>query len=115
MAELDQDQVIEILTEKTKQGRLNWIGAPPLDIFSCSLEGKYFISVNKIGNDFTMIMSDKEQNALFSIMAVQEVIFSEYAAEQRFNKLRTLHELARRKALNIDEKIAEVSDLLEKL
>ena len=115
MAELDQDQIIHTLLEKTRQGRVNWQQSAPSTSFKCSLEEKYFISISKYGDNFRLNMSDQEAVELLSIWVELEVVFPTSADELRYDRLRALYELARRKALNIDQKIAEASDLLEKI
>lgn len=115
MAEFDRDQALTILLEKTNQGRVKWQESPVPTSFQCSLEEKYFISVSKHKDGYALNMTDQEPNMLFSIAVAKEVFYADPADELRFNKLHALYNLARRMALNIDKKMAEASDLLEKI
>jgi hypothetical protein len=109
---LDYAPVIEKLLDKSRQGRLSWDKGYLKD-FRCTID-QYTFVVSAADSGYGLSMLDSDQNEIFSLNLQDEVIFS---GENRrlFDEVSELYELARRKALKVDEKLAGVSELLDKV
>ncbi len=59
-------------------------------------------------------MKDSGGDLIFQIDAHAQIVFDDPEKEAMFSLLRDLFELARRKALAVEQKLAEVSALLDK-
>jgi hypothetical protein len=79
--------------------------------FTCSVDGEFTFRVEKWeepdGTYVRLSMADKEDNEIFQF--AQDV---DYPSGKR---LADLHEAARRKALNVDEKINAVKTILDRI
>lgn len=60
-------------------------------------------------------MEDEYQRVLFSLKAEEEIVYLDERKKSRFALLSDLYELARRKALNVPDKLAGVAELLDKI
>ena len=110
---LEYAPVIEKLLDKSKQGRLPWETAH-YRYFRCTLD-QYTFGISQTDSGYILNMQDSAHNEIFSLSAQDEVLFPSPEKERLYNELSELYELARRKALKVDEKLAGVSALLDKV
>jgi len=113
-ATIDYEPIVTKLLEKSREGRLNW-EKDPLGQFACRIEGEYVFTSKTTEDGYGLTMEDSEGNVIFSITAEQDVVFAEPKQEELFNMLRDIYQLARKKALNVDEKIATAAGLLDRV
>jgi hypothetical protein len=106
---LDYAPVIEKLLDKSRQGRLPWESGQYRQ-FRCTLD-QYTFAVSQTDSGYTLSMLDSDQNEIFSLGVQDEVVFTGESA-RLYQDVGELYELARRKALKVDEKLAGVSALL---
>jgi len=136
-ATIEYEPIVRKLLEKSEQGRLNWEkGELPVDdfgdssyatfagvtviqprpkVFHCTVEGRYIFQSRRIDQGYQLTMLDSEGNELFSITGEEAVVYEDSKQEELFNMLRDIFELARKKALNVDEKIATAAGFLDKV
>lgn len=137
LATVDYEPIVKKLLEKSEQGRLNWEeGDLPVDkfinssytqfagvtvikprpkVFHCTVEGRYVFQSRRTDQGYQLTMLDSEGNELFSISGEDAVLYDDPKKEVLFNMLRDIFELARKKALNVDEKLATATGLLDKV
>jgi hypothetical protein len=113
-ATIDYEPVITKLLEKSRQGRLNWEKGEWRE-FVCKIEGQYTFASKRTDEGYALTMRDSEGNVILSISGEQAVVYDDPKKEELFNMLRDLHVLARKKALNIDEKLASAALLLDNI
>jgi hypothetical protein len=133
-ATVEYEPIVKKLLEKSEQGRLNWVKAIPPEgagwmvfkepgarpirppaLFTCTVEDEYKFESRRTEDGFELTMKDSEGDEVFSIAAEQAVLYDDPKKEELFNMLRDLYELARKKALNVDKKIATATGLLDKI
>jgi hypothetical protein len=134
-ATVEYEPIVKKLLEKSEQGRLNWergelpadsLGLTPLrwgpmqpqprpTIFHCEIEGRYTFQLRKIDQGYELVMLDSDGQEMFSIMGESAVVYDDPAKQELFEMLRSIFELARKKALNVDEQIAAATTLLDKI
>jgi hypothetical protein len=110
---LEYKPIIQKLLEKTKAGRVPW-EEHEWDRFRCTLD-EYTFFVWKTDDGYALSMEDMHHKRVFLAKAEEEIIFTQRDKEEMFELLSDLYELARRKALNIPEKLAGVSELLDNI
>jgi len=110
---INYDEIIDRLTEKTDEGKVNWEQVYSLNKFSCTVDGEFTFSIEKsgrFGQEGTFMrlsMTDKENNEIFQV---------EHDVEYPLGrKLGDLHEAARRRALNVEDKIKAVKNILNRI
>jgi hypothetical protein len=113
-ATIEYEPVVKKLLEKSEQGRLNWEKSR-YGGFYCEIEGRYTFRSNETDNGYQLTMKDSEQDVIFSVTGEQAVVYDDPKKEELFNMLRDIFELARKKALNVDEKIATATGLLDRI
>jgi hypothetical protein len=113
-ATIEYEPIIRKLLEKSEQGRLNW-EKTGWGSFRCTLEGQYTFNARKTDDGFRLSMDDSQGDEMFSIIAEEAVVYDDPEKEKLYSTLRDLYELARKKALNVDEKIAIAAGLLDKI
>ena len=114
-ATVEYEPIVRKLFEKSEQGRLNWEKKRFGGGFACTIEGQYTFNAAKTDEGFRLSMMDSEGDVMFSVSAEEAVVYDDPEKEKLFNILRDLYELARKKALNVDEKIATAAGLLDKV
>jgi hypothetical protein len=110
---LKTEPIILKLLEKTREGRVDWgrwSGG-----YRCSLDDEYFFFVRKVEDTFLLSMYDRLDNEIFQETAREEVYYGDPRDEVRVEMFRDLFELARRRAVNAGEKIANAFSTLEKI
>jgi hypothetical protein len=115
---LEYKEIAAKLLEKTKTGKLSWteLEGRDSDQFYCDLDGQYTFSVWKKGDNYGLNMkSQASSRVLFTMQEEEEIYFSDPRRKERFELLSDLYELARRKALNLPDKLATVAELLDKI
>lgn len=112
-AALDYEPIITKLIEKSEQGRLAWEKRDwP---FVCTVDDQYTFESARDGDTYHLTMKDKAGEVIFTVSAEEEVVFRNREKMELLKKLRDVYELARRKAFNVDEKLASVSTLLDRI
>ena len=110
---LNTKPIITKLLEKTKAGRVDWEDHG--NGFQCNLDGEYLFRVYKVEDSYGIIMLDKYQNEIFRETATEEIYFRNPRDEERLQFFQDLYELARRRAVKANEKIAGVDAVLDKI
>ena len=113
-ATIEYEPVVTKLLEKSQQGRLNWEKRGWRE-FACEIEGQYTFASTETEDGYGLTMKDSFGDVIFSISSEEAIVYDDPKKEELFNMLRDLHELARKKALNVDEKIATATGLLDKI
>src|SRR6266478_8367416 len=108
---LKTEPIITKLLEKTRQRRVEWSewGGG----YRCSLDDTYYFVVSQVEDSFLFSMHDNLGKQIFQEIAREEIYYGDPRDQERVEKFRDLFELARRKALNADEKIANALSSLE--
>ena len=121
---------VKKLLEKSEQGRLNWVERrrPEVDshamllgrvdsltYFTCTVEGEYTFESERTDEGYKLTIKDSKGVEFFSITGEQAIVYDDPKKEELFSMLRDLYELARNKALNVDEKLATAAVLLDKI
>lgn len=115
---LEYKEIAAKLLEKTKAGKLTWseLEGRRSDTFYCDLDNQYTFSIWKEGDSYGLNMKPQSSSTvLFSIKEEEEIYFSDPRKKEMFELLSDLYELARRKALNLPDKLANVAELLDKI
>lgn len=110
---LQYQPIIEKLLEKTKRGRVSWEDHGSNE-FRCDLD-QYRFFIRRSDDSYILRMEDEFQRILFSLRAQEEIIYLDQEKGHLFEVLSDLYELARRKALNVTDKLAGVTELLDKI
>jgi hypothetical protein len=113
-ATIEYEPVVKKLLDKSEQGRLNWVKNPLGGLF-CEIEGQYSFGLAETDDGYELTMVDPDQNVIFSIAGERAVVYDDPKKEGLFNMLRDLYQLARKKALNVDEKIATATGILDRI
>lgn len=103
-------ELVDRLLEKTEQGDLNWIEGSSRSAFQVHFP-RYSVEIEDEESDFILRMFDQKGSLLETVVAADLDSGSPYYDKYK-EKLRTLHQLARRHALNVD---AALDDLLSDL
>jgi hypothetical protein len=113
LAPIDSRPIVEKLFEKTAAGRISWEGYGRR--FTCTLEQEYTFEISKSDDAFALVMKDAGGNEIISEYQQEEIIFHDHARAELFDTLKELFELARRKALGVEEKVSGAVKLLDKI
>jgi hypothetical protein len=113
-ATIEYEPIVSKLLEKSGQGRLNW-EKRVAGGFSCTIEGQYTFRALKNDDGYRLTMVDSAGDVMFSLTGEEAIVYDDPEKERLFNTLRDIYELARKKALNVDEKIASAAGLLDKI
>lgn len=113
-ATVEYEPIVKKLLEKSEQRRLNW-ERTGWGTFRCTIEGQYTFSAGKTDGRYRLSMEDSQGDEMFSIAGEEAVVYDDPEKEKLYGTLRDLYELARKKALNVDEKIATAAGLLDKI
>jgi len=135
-ATVEYEPFVRKILQKSEQGRLDWekreLPGTYMDgvsaalaglgiqrqrpvVFVCTIEGQYTFQSQRTDQGYQLRMLDSDGNEIFSITGEQAVVYDDPKKEELFTMLRDLYELARRKALKVDEKIATAAGLLDKV
>jgi hypothetical protein len=113
-ATIEYEPVVTKLLEKSQQGRLDW-GKQGRGEFVCEIDGQYKFTSRLTDDGYGLTMRDSEGDVIFSVAGEEAVLYDDPKKEELFNMLRDIYELARKKALNVDKKIATAAVLLDKV
>lgn len=112
--------IVEKLLDKTRQGKIEWKPTYEEMVFICAIEGQYSFEIKKGltsgGAGFrklTMKGTGEEELVVFRAAYPTQQTSTEN--DRLFEQLDELYDRARRLALNIDEKVQNVSAILDKL
>jgi len=112
--------IIQKLLEKTRAGRVAWAEGGDQFQFRCNLSEdlpggeEYVVYIRTTENGYALRMA-VHQRILFSVAAEEEIVYRDPEKKEIFDILSELYELARRRALNIPERLASVAELLDRL
>lgn len=116
---IDADPILERLLLKSQEGKVAWQKARALDEFVSVFEAppsqSFALVIQKIEGSYVLRMKDWEGNEILSVTEEQQIVFGRWETQVRFERLREIYELARRKALDVDKKVADVAELLQKI
>lgn len=113
-APIDSEKIIAKLLEKTEAGRIAWEGfGSGGKSFRCSLEDKYKFEITRNDDIYTIAMKDEYWNEIFVESIQEELIYPRAGDKAKFEMLQDLYEFARRSALDVEKKVADVSHLLD--
>jgi hypothetical protein len=112
--------VISKLLEKTKDRKVEWKGTYDSTTFICALEGQYSFEIEKAKSSGgvwyrRLTMKDRDQAEVFVTRAFAPSSNSTVDNDNVFQTLDQLYEQARRIALDIDKKVNDVSNILDKI
>jgi hypothetical protein len=109
---INYDEIVDRLIQKTEEGKINWQQVFSTTKFTSTVDGEFTFKVERWQeNEDTyarLSMTDKEDNEIFQVEA--DTDFGEFG-----RKLGTLHEAARRKALNVEDKIKAAKSILDRI
>jgi hypothetical protein len=108
------------LLARTKDRKIEWKGTYDSSTFICALEGQYSFEIEKdktsAGTWYRKLtMKDKEQEEVFVARAVSPTNDTSRENDELYQTLDNLHEHARRVALDIDRKVSDVNNILDKI
>ncbi len=110
---LNTKPIITKLLEKTRNGRVDWEKRG--GGYMCSLDNEYFFVISQVEDSILLSMNDKMGNEIFQEVAREEIYYADPRDQERVELFHDLFELARRKAVNANEKIAGAFSSLEKI
>jgi hypothetical protein len=114
---MDYSPIVLKLLEKTDSGRVEWRESPPQGFRTDLYEGFYFL-IDKLSSrgdtTYTLTTKDSENNVIFSFSLIDDPD-TMINRESLYDALSNIYELARRKALKLDEKVERVSEVLERI
>jgi hypothetical protein len=117
---VDYLPVVMKLLAKTQARKIEWKGTYDSTTFICAIEGEYGFEIEKgkltNGRLYRKLtMKDKEQVEVFVERAFLPSEESSQKNDELFEVLDELYERARMTALDIDKKLSEASDILDKI
>ena len=116
MADEQTIKFLDGVLSKTKEGRIPWKATAEESNFIAAIGGQYVLSISAFdeadswGNTrrhYALILRDRDDVELTTITDTDQGISGD--------DLKELYDTARRKALNVDEKIGSVLEVLNKL
>jgi len=112
-APIDTESIIRKLLQKTEVGKIEWTADGRT--FNCSLDDKFRFEITKKEDIYTIKMQDERWNEIFTESIQEEIFFKNDQTRRKFEMLRDLYEMARRIAFDVDNKLAGVSELLDRI
>jgi len=118
-ATVEYEPVVTKLLEKSRQGRVNWERRGVKNgwrQFECTIEGQYTFSLARTDDEgYELAMRDSERDIIFSVKSGSAIVYRDAKEAELASTLRDLYELVRKRALNVDEKIATATGLLDRI
>ncbi len=115
---LDYVPVIEKLLRKSEEGRVDWkkdgeefsclIGEPPR-LMPC------YFRIRIVDDTYQLRMVSEQYDEIFSVSSYKKVFFEKDEEKRLFEMLRDIYEFARRKALKVEDRLQEASNVLDQL
>jgi len=112
--------VVSKLLQRTSEGKIEWKGTYESSIFICAVEGEFSFEIERTqttrgawARRFTM--KDAAGEEVFVMRAISPTSETSHENDKRWEMLDDLYERARRIALNIDKKVADVSKVLDSM
>src|ERR1700682_4375024 len=96
------------LLEKTAEQKVAWKETFEQTTFASVLNGKYAFEISKTRNGYRLVMKDEAETDMFTLYARYPTEDTSAENDEAHSVLEPLYELARRKALNIDQKLSDV-------
>jgi hypothetical protein len=107
------------LLAKTKEGKIDWKGTYDQSVFICVLDGQYTFELDKgktaAGLGFQKLIMKTGDEEVLTVRARSPTQSSPRQEDEMFELLGELYDSARRIALNIDQKLNAVSNILDNL
>jgi len=109
---LDYEPIVRKLLDKSQEGKIAWekdydpYGQPRPGHLVCGLQENRF-EIVQVEDTYVLRMKDSEGDVIFQVDAQDEIVFDDPKKREMFTLLYDLFELARRKALAVDQKLAD--------
>jgi hypothetical protein len=110
---LKTEPVIRKLLEKTKAGKVDWL--PSDEGYQCSLGDNFRFFIRKIEDSYILSMEDEYQREIFKEVAREEIFDLDAADQEKVQIFKDLYEMARRIAVDAENKIDVAYSALEKI
>jgi|HubBroStandDraft_5_1064220.scaffolds.fasta_scaffold110234_3 hypothetical protein len=116
----DYVPLVQKLLDKTAKRKIDWKGTYDSGTFIAVVEGDYsfelsFSPSNRVADRRSLVMKDHDGAPVLELQASQPTQDSSQSNDDKWTLLEELWEEARATALNIDEKISQVSNILDTL
>jgi hypothetical protein len=119
---VDYQPLIQRLLDKSKEGKVAWewpggYGGYPTE-FICSQgenDKPYTFTINQHDAAYTLSMTDSDGVEVFRVTGEEQVLWESEDQKRMYELLSELFELARRKALKVEQKVSYASEMLESL
>ncbi len=116
---IDYTPVVQKLLRRSEEDKVPWAKAGR-NAFICRF-GRFdgqdsdpiTFEIASVEDTYILRMTDEFGDEIFSLSAQDEIVFGDQEKSKLFETLRDLYELARRKALGVNEKLAHASQLLD--
>jgi hypothetical protein len=106
--------VIQKLRDRTEEGKVRWRDTYDQNTFITTLE-RYSFEIRKSRNTYSLTMKDGGETELFELIAVEPDPDTSAENDKVHILLEDLYTRARRTALNVDQKVADVKNFLDNL
>ncbi|MBI2815551.1 MAG: hypothetical protein HYX72_01285 [Acidobacteria bacterium] len=111
--EIDRKRLVETILEKTKTGKLNWRETAMKDVYIISVGGNTTLKVSLEHQD-TGRSYGGAQLAMFRLLDEHGTVLLEIS-ESEETTVRKLLESAKASALNVDDRVQSLMEVLQKL
>ena len=111
---LDSQPILDKLIRRSREGRVSWEVENRTSFF-CSVEGQYTFQIAKYEDTYKLEMRDASNYEILSLSQSDQILFQNENERRLFESLSDLYEIARRKALQVEGKLATASDLLDRI
>jgi hypothetical protein len=115
----DYSSIVLKLLEKSIAGKVEWKQLGAGSNFLANLDEGFSFEIqqsfSKIDTTYTLVMRDSESRVVFDLSLTDDPETMISDRQLLYEALGNLYDLARRKALNVDEKVERVSEILERI
>jgi hypothetical protein len=112
----DPANVVNVLLEKTRSGRLKWEAAPQEDTFQVNIGGHTYLRVFLVKSQQRNAMGDVEAHTVPTLHMLDEKGRVIWTVDSRsVSETRELHRQAQSRADRVEERIAVLLDTLSKM
>jgi ASC-1-like (ASCH) protein len=110
---LRTDPVIRKLLEKTEAGKVDWL--PSDEGYQCSPGDNFNFTIRKVEDSYVLTMEDEYHREIFKEIVHEEIFYKNASEEEKVRIFEDLYEMARRMALDADNKISGAYSALDKI
>ncbi len=111
---LESQPILDKLIRRSREGRVAWEVRNRTSFF-CSVEGQYTFEVSRYEDTYRLEMRDASNHEILSLSQPDRIVFQNDSERRLFESLSDLYEIARRKALQVEDKLATASELLDRI